>query len=98
MSKSSPETAKSKIAAWVKNYSGRTATEISKAMGISPSAVHTSLSRLVGEGALKRFPVGDRIEYYPGDAKCARPVVPDFGVSPGMKLLNDCLAGVRNVH
>lgn len=98
MSKSSPETAKSKIAAWVKKYSGRTATEIAKAMGISPSAVHTSLYRLVSEGKLKRFPVGNRIEYYPGGAKCARPVIHNFGVSPGMKLLNDCLAGVRNVH
>jgi predicted HTH transcriptional regulator len=98
MSKSSPETAKSKIAAWVKNYSGRTASEISRAMGISPSAVHTSLYRLVSEGVLKRFLSGDRIEYYPGDAKCAPPAVPNFGVSSGMKLLNDCLAGVRNVH
>jgi len=90
--KFSPDTAKSKVLAYVQSHGGLMVGEIARALNIRPATVSTSLSALVREGRVNQERSEANTKFYPAVELSAHL---GFGVSPGMQFLNDRLAEVR---
>ncbi|HKN05502.1 MAG TPA: hypothetical protein VJY31_16365 [Buttiauxella sp.] len=92
MSKNPPDTIKSQVAEFIKRNPGLRACEVARGIGIKPSTAGSALSALLKSRHIGKLGKPGFYQYYPGTEVTA----PDnFGISAGMKMLNDCLASVR---
>jgi predicted transcriptional regulator len=85
-------TIKSQVAEFIKNNPGLRACEIARGIGTKPSTAGTALTALLKSRQIGKVGKPGFYQYYP-EPEVAAAV--NFGISAGMKMLNDCLAGVR---
>lgn len=92
------QTARSRILAYIESHPGSCGVEVASALGIAKSTTYGALTSLANLGQLTRTGYPGNMLYYPkaGVIKPQPQGIDNFGISTGMKLLNDCLATVRS--